>query len=122
MEEYELIAPAEGLLGKQSLLNLTDNQKLALANWAASSEYAIFKVLAEGIIEAQGTAHLQCWKDKEAFERTGLVTVAMQLFYERLQKEVKHQYEEFQGEIEFAKQEQENLQESPEELIQRSFQ
>lgn len=122
MEEYELLAPAEGLTGKQSLLNLNETQKLALANWASSTEYAIFQVLAEGIIEAQVTSHLQVWKDKEAFERTGLVAVAMQAFYERLQKEVKHQYDEFQGEIEFAKQEKANDQTSPEELIQRSFQ
>lgn len=122
MEEYQMLPAAEGLTGKQSLLNLNENQKLALANWASSTEYAIFQVLAEGIIEEQVTAHLRCWKDKDSFERTGLVAVAMQTFYERLQKEVKHQYEEFQGELEFVKQETVKDQTSPEELIQRSFQ
>lgn len=122
MEEYQMLPAAEGLTGKQSLLNLNENQKLALANWASSTEYAIFQVLAEGIIEEQVTTHLRCWKDKDSFERTGLVAVAMQTFYERLQKEVKHQYEEFQGELEFVKQETAKDKTSPEELIQRSFQ
>jgi hypothetical protein len=122
MEEYELLPAAEGLVGKKSLLTLNETQKLALANWKSSSEYAIFQILAEGIIEAQVTAHLQVWKDKEAFERTGLVAVAMQAFYERLQKEVNYQYDEFQGEVDFVKQEKAKDQTSPEELIQRSFQ
>ena len=121
MEEYELLPAAEGLVGKKSLLTLNETQKLALANWASSTEYQIFKVLSEGIIEEQLTAHLKVWRDKDEFERTGLVAVAMQLFYERLQKEVKYQFEEFQGELDFAKKEQVKENTSPEELIQNSF-
>lgn len=121
VQEQDLLPPAEGLVGRRSTLQLTDNEKVALANWAGSNEYKVFLRLAEGIIEADETKHFKCWKDKEVFERTGLVAVAQRIFFERLQKEVNVQLEEFQGELEFLKTEQETSIASPEELIQRGF-
>lgn len=122
IHEHELVPPAEGLAGRRTRTELTPNEKLLLANWAQSGEYDIFLKLAEIIIAEQEATHLKAWQDKQAFQRTGLVAVAMNLFFERLQKEVKNQYEEFSGEVEFAKKQKELENESPEEMIQRSFQ
>lgn len=122
VQEYDLLAPAEGLVEKRtSKLELTPQEKLLLANWAQSNEYSVFLKLFEGIIEIQETVHFRLWKDKEAFERTGLVAVAMRMAFERLQKEVNTQFEEFAGEVEFARVEKEVQNESPEERIQRGF-
>ena len=121
IQEHDLLPPAEGLGGKRKGLELNPNQKVMLVNWAKSAEYDVFLTLSEGIIEQQETAHFQVWKDKESFERTGLVAVAMRLFFERLQKEVNHQLDEFSGELEFARTQEEVEQTSPEEMIQRSL-
>lgn len=121
VQEQDLLPPAEGLVGRKATLQLTENEKVMLVNWAHSAEYSVFLRLAEALIEADETKHFQLWRDKEAFERTGLVAVAQRLFFERLQKEVNTQFEEFQGELEFIKNEQEINTASPEEIIQRGF-
>lgn len=121
IQEHELVAPAEGLVGRKSTLTLGENEKLSLVNWATSTEYKIFLRLAESIIERSETSHLRTWKDKEAFERTGLVAVAQRLFFERLQKEVNNQYDEFAGELEFVRQEKGVASLSPEQRIQDSL-
>ncbi len=121
IQEQDLLPPAEGLIGRRATLQLTDTEKVMLASWARSTEYSVFLRLAEAIIEVTETKHFQLWKDKEVFERTGLVAVAQRDFFEQLQKEVNTQYSEFQGELEFLRTEQELQTESPEEAIQRSF-
>lgn len=121
IQEQDLLPPAEGLIGRRATLQLTENEKVMLANWARSAEYNIFLRLAEAIIEVNETKHFQLWKDKEVFERTGLVAVAQRDFFEQLQKEVNKQYEEFEGELEFLRTERATQNESPEEAIQRSF-
>jgi len=121
IQEQDLLPPAEGLIGRRATLQLTDTEKVMLASWARSTEYSVFLRLAEAIIEVTETKHFQLWKDKEVFERTGLVAVAQRDFFEQLQKEVNTQYSEFQGELEFLRTEQELQNESPEEAIQRSF-
>lgn len=121
IQEHELLAPAEGLVGRKSTLTLSENERLSLVNWATSTEYKVFLRLAEAIIEVDETSHLKAWRDKEAFERTGLVAVAERIFFERLQKEINTQYEEFQGELEFLKTERGASQMSPEQIIQGSL-
>ena len=121
IQEQDLLPPAEGLIGRRATLQLTENEKVMLANWARSAEYSIFLRLAEALIEVSETQHFKSWRDKEVFERTGLIAVAKRDFFEQIQKEVNTQYSEFQGELEFLRTEQELQTESPEEAIQRSF-
>lgn len=117
MEEHELLAPAQGLMDRKGTLELSDSEKIMLANWAESTEYKVFLRLAEAIIEVAETAHFKVWKDKEAFDRTGLMAVSMRVFFERLQNEVKVQYEEAEGELDFLR----HTESSPEEIVQNSF-
>ena len=121
MEDYQALAPAEGLVHRRPTLQLSSDEKLVLVNWAISQEYVLWLKLAEGIIEKAETAHFQTWKDKDTFERTGIMAVAQRIFFERLQHEVKSQVEELQGELEFAKIKKDELNTSPEELIQRGL-
>ncbi len=121
IQEQDLLPPAEGLIGRRATLQLTENEKVMLVNWAKSTEYGVFLRLAEALIEVSETRHFKAWRDKEVFERTGLIAVAKRDFFEELQKEVNTQFEEFSGELEFLRKEQENSTASPEELIQRDF-
>jgi hypothetical protein len=122
IQEQDLVGPAEGLVGRRSTLKLSDNDRLLLANWAQSAEYSIFLRLAEALIEVAETTHFKSFRDRDKFVDTGLIAVAKRDFFEQLQKEVNTQYEEFAGELEFIKTEKQNIQASPEEQIQRSFQ
>src|SRR6266576_1764576 len=118
--EFDLQEPAAGLATRRDArlhLELTPTEKVVLAQWFGSASYDIFVKLANGEIEKAETAHFNQWKNKEAFERTGLVAVATRLLFERIQKEINRQVEEFSGEIEFAKQAQEFSETSPEEII-----
>jgi hypothetical protein len=122
--EFELQDPAPGLEARRESPDdseLTPNEKLLLVQWGSSKEYDVFLKLSESIITRAETFHFKNWGNHEAFERTGLIAVAMRIFYERLQKEIKHHYEEFAGEIAFAKTEKEVAKTSPEEMIQRGL-
>ena len=76
----------------------------------------------QGEIQKAETEHFQVWKQAEPFQRTGLMAVGMRIFFERIQKEVKHQREEFSGQLEFLRNQEEELNESPEQFIHRSVQ
>lgn len=123
--EYQAVAPAPGLQQPKAEpfkhLGLTAGEKFVLARFFASQDWQVFVKLAMGEIEKAETEHFQAWKDKEAFERTGLVAVAQRLFLERLDKEIRHHVDEFAGEVEFARTKQEISQMSPEEFIQRDI-
>jgi hypothetical protein len=117
-DEGFLQHPAPGL-DVQDTVTLTASEKLELVQWASSTTYRVFLKLAEGVIEISETRHLQSWQDSDKFQRTGLVAVAQRMFFEALQKTVAVQYAEFKGEMAFAKQQKENLQEDPETFIRR---
>lgn len=128
MEDYELLDPVPGLKpspaapGPKMHLNLSATEKLILVQWVGSNSYNVFVKLANGEIEKMETHHLQNWRDKEYFERTGLVAVGVRMFFERLQSEFNHQVEEFAGEVAFAKQDQETervKKDDPESLIEQ---
>lgn len=125
MDEFET-GPVEGLkpiaMRDPYALQLTPQDLVILAGWVRSPAYAVWQKLSEGVIEKAETAHFQNWKDREAFERTGLVAVAQRMFYEQLQQEAKKQVDEFAGEIDFARKKQELLKTSPEDQILKEFQ
>jgi hypothetical protein len=122
--EFDLQPLAQGLRPKTTEafkhLALNANEKLILARFAASQEYNVFLKLAMGEIEKAETEHFQSWKNKELFERSGLIAVAQRLFLERLGSEIRHQVDEFAGEVEFARTTKEISQMSPEEFIERN--
>jgi len=125
MDEFET-GPVEGLkpiaMRDPYALQLTPQDLVILANWVASPAYRVWQKLSEGLIEKSETSHFQNWKDKEAFERTGLVAVSKRMFYEEQQHEAKKQVDEFAGEIEFARKKVEMMKVSPEEQIVKEFQ
>ena len=92
--EFET-GPAEGLvpiaMRNPSELLMTNGELSILTGFAASPAYRVWQKLAESVLEKTETRHFSTWKDKEAFERTGLVAVAQRLFYEQLQLEMKRQ-------------------------------
>ena len=124
LEEFET-GPVEGLMPiamrDSKFLQLTPQDKVILVNHIHSPAYQVYLKLAEGELEKMETAHFQVWKDREAFERTGLFAVAARIFVERLGQEMQRQVEEFAGEVEFAKTKKELLEKSPEEQIQEEF-
>lgn len=109
--------PAPGL--QSDSVALTPSEKIELVQWSTSKSYEVFLKLAESVITISETRHFQSYKDRELFERTGLIAVAQRMFFEALQKTVAVQYAEFKGEMAFAKQQKENLQEDPETFIRR---
>ena len=124
-EEFET-GPVQGLapiaLRDPNALKLTPQDLVLLANFVGSPVYRVFQKLAEGIIEVTETGHFQNWKDKDAFERTGLVAVAQRAFYEEMQSQMLKQVEEFSSEVDFARKKKEQLKESIEDQILKEFQ
>ena len=124
MEDFEQLAPAEGLSIRREPnkhIELTPNEKLMLTQWGSSDPYDIFLKLGESIVTIIETEHFQKWQDKEAFELSGLMAVGARIFFERLQREVNHQVEEFAGEIEFVKAERAKDKMPPEAMIQNGM-
>lgn len=123
-EDFELLEPAPGLaaVSPDGLhLGLNAQEKLVLVQWYGTSAYNVFVKIANGEIEKAETRHFQNWKDKEVFERTGLIAVALRMFFETLQQEFNHHVDEFRGEVAFAKQTEELdriKRDDPESLIQ----
>jgi hypothetical protein len=124
-EEFET-GPAKGLqtpIRLQDLrhVQLNPQEKVQLAQWYGTPAYQLWLKLSEGEIEKLETAHFQNWKDGPAFERTGLVAVSARLFFEAIQKECRHQMEEFSGEVEFVRSKQELLRTSLEDQAKKEF-
>lgn len=83
--------------------------------------YLVLLRLFEGELEKLETDHLKHWKDKEMFDRTGIVAVAARTFYERIQREVNYQAEEYQANRMAVQQEQEAEEMTPEDIVRRGF-
>lgn len=124
LNEFET-GPVEGLLPIKmrdpESLKLTPSEQVILTQWVNSPAYAVFVKLVEGEIEKAETFHFQKWQDKEMFERTGLFAVAMRIGFERVQKEMQRQVDEFAGELQFLKNKKEVAGTSPEEQIQQQL-
>lgn len=125
LDEFET-GPAEGLVpismkGPDSL-KLAPSEQVLLVQGVHSPFYAILMKVFQGELEKLETAHFKTWKDKEAFERTGLLAVSARIFLERSEKEVLHQIEEFSADIDFAKKKKEILKTSLEDQIRQEFQ
>ena len=91
-----------------------------LADLANMPHYQILLSLMEGEVERGETEHMRAYKDKEEFERTGLVAVAQRIFFERVQKEIETQKQELLGFLE-EQQASEQLKQVPlEDLMKRS--
>ena len=71
-----------------------------LADLANMPHYQILLSLMEGEVERGETDHFKAYKQKEEFERLGLIAVAQRLFFERIQFEVEHQKQELLGFLE----------------------
>ena len=125
IEEFET-GPVEGLqvpiaMRDPRFLKLSSTEKVTLANWYGTPAYEVWVKLSQGEIEKLETAHFQNWKDREAFERTGLLAVSARIFFERIMSECTRQMEEFSGEIEFVKQKKDLLGTSLEDQVKREF-
>jgi len=100
--------------------DFTMNEVQMLADLAGMPHYQILLRLMEGEVERGETDHMKAYKDKELFERTGLIAVAQRIFFERVQKEIEHQKMELQGLLE-EQQVSEQLKQVPlEELMKES--
>jgi len=126
-EDYESIAL--GLKVPQPKKTITKNDHVVLSHPEASAvsrlpnsnEYSAYLRIQEGELEKLETEHMQNWRDKDLFERTGLIAVAARTFYERCQIEVNYHAAEFHGEEVNAAYTQETEQMSPEEFIRKGF-
>jgi hypothetical protein len=86
-----------------------------------SPTYNVILRILEGEIEKLETEHMQAWRDKDLFERTGLVAVSARMLYEKFQIEVNYHSAEFMGAMEAATTERVVAEMSPEEFIRQSF-
>ena len=123
-EDFELLEPVSGTscgVSGWTSLGFECPGEVGLVQWYGTSAYNVFVKIANGEIEKAETRHFQNWKDKEVFERTGLIAVALRMFFETLQQEFNHHVDEFRGEVAFAKQTEELdriKRDDPESLIQ----
>ena len=122
--EFET-GPAEGLIPiamrNPNELAMTNGELAILSAFAKSPAYRVWQKLSEAILEKTETGHFRNWKDKEAFERTGLVAVAQRTFYEELQLEMKRQLDDFATDYDVVKRKKEALSLSLEEQIVQEF-
>lgn len=124
-KEFET-GPVEGLqvpiaMRDPRFLKLSSTEKVTLANWYGTPAYEVWVKLSQGEIEKLETAHFQNWKDREAFERTGLLAVSARIFFERIMSECTRQMEEFSGEVVFLKQKKDLLNTSLEDQVKQEF-
>lgn len=127
MEDFEQIALglATGKSHKAPIrahVVLSDAQLTQLARVHKGDPlYDVLLQIMEGVLETLETEHLQNWKDKELFDRTGIAAVASRMFFERLQREVNHHLEQFAGRIEADQADAEAQALTPEDIIRRGF-
>lgn len=127
MEDIEAIA--QGIRRPYAAPRVLENDHLKLspeerplaARVPNSSEYNFILRILEGELEKLETEHMRTWKDKDLFERTGIVAVAARTLYERLQIEMNYHASMYEGELEAAVAEQSAAEMTPEEFIRKSF-
>lgn len=112
MDEFQT-GPVEGLLAvelKDVEINMLKPHELAILNsFVQSPAYRVWQKLCESIIERTETAHFRTWQNPELFTRTGLISVAQRMFYEKVQAESAKQVKEFLDDAELVKTKQQLL-------------
>ena len=127
MQDFEEIAlglrstPAKGTLDANQHVNLSHAELQIVSGFPNSAQYNITLKILEGEIEKLETEHMRLWKNKEEFERSGLIAVAARKIYERYQKEINFHAEQFQIKLEDDQIEQEVKSMTPEEILRKSF-
>ena len=106
---------------KNDHLVITADESAIASRLPNSNEYNFVLRVLEGEIIKLETEHMQNWRDKELFERTGLVAVASRMLYERFQSEINYHSSEYLGAQEAYEVEQEVAELSPEDFIRRGF-
>lgn len=77
--------------------NLTDNEKQNLSTLPGSKGYeALLKIMNEVIANAE-SEHFAAYKDRDLFDRTGLIAVSMRAFLEEVKQEINSQVEIFRA-------------------------
>ena len=106
---------------KNDHLEISQDEAAIASRLPNSSEYNFVLRVLEGEIIKLETEHMQNWRDKDLFERTGLVAVASRMLYERFQSEINYHSSEYLGAQEAYEVEQEVAELSPEDFIRRGF-
>ena len=106
---------------KNDHLVITAGESAIASRLPNSAEYNFILRVLEGEIIKLETEHMQNWRDKDLFERTGLVAVASRMLYERFQSEINYHSSEYLGAQEAYEVEQKVAELSPEEFIRRGF-
>jgi hypothetical protein len=106
---------------KNDHLVISQDESVIAARLPNSNEYNFVLRVLEGEIIKLETEHMQTWRDKDLFERTGLVAVASRMLYERFQNEINFHSSEYLGAQEAYDVEQEVAELSPEDFIRRGF-
>lgn len=81
-------------------IEFNSTEKSLLASGSTSPFYQLILRLMEGEIEKAETEHFRAYRDREQFDRLGVVAVAMRIFFERVQTEIDYQRDEYFGEVE----------------------
>ena len=127
MEDFESIAlglratPAKATLDASQHVRLSNPELQIVSGFPNSSQYNITLKILEGEIEKLETEHLKHYKNREEFDRTGLIAVAARLLYEKYQHEVNYHSEQYASKIEESIIDEEVKNMTPEEIIRRSF-
>jgi hypothetical protein len=127
MQDFESIAlglrmPApKPATVKNEHAELTIQEQAIAARLPNSDIYNVTLRILEGEALRLETEHMQAYKDKELFERTGLMAVTARLLYERFQMEVNYHAAEYRGELEAATVQQRVDEMSPEDFIRQGF-
>jgi hypothetical protein len=100
---------------------LSHGQMAILASAPQSDLYQVLLVIMEGVAQKLETEHMRHWKDKELFDRSGVLAVAAQLYFEAVQHEVLYQVNEFIGREDMMVAEAEAAEMTPQDFLKRSF-
>jgi hypothetical protein len=127
MEDFESIAlglvatPAKGNLDGKQHIEFSHSELSRLAQFPNSTDYNITLKILEGECEKLETDHMRQYKDKELFERTGLIAVAARLLYEKYMKEVNYHAAQFASMVEDAAVQEEVKALTPQQILINSF-
>jgi hypothetical protein len=120
IEDFHIPKP-KATLAKQDHIALSNAESSTVSRLPNSPTYNVVLRILEGEIEKLETEHMQAWRDKELFERTGLVAVSARMLYEKFQIEVNYHSAEFVGAMDAAANEQAIAEMTPEDFIRQGF-
>ena len=120
IEDFQIPKP-KAASAKADHVLLSNAESATVSRLPNSPTYNVILRILEGEIEKLETEHMQAWRDKDLFERTGLVAVSARMLYEKFQIEVNYHSAEFVGAMEAATTERVVAEMSPEEFIRQGF-